>query len=68
MRQAGIVVQYKIGEGSFGKCVKVLNRKNRQVVLVSVGVCVCVLVCVFAHTLIHTCVCVSVSVSVSLCV
>jgi hypothetical protein len=29
-RQAGIVVQYKIGEGSFGKCVKVLNRKNRQ--------------------------------------
>jgi hypothetical protein len=31
VRQAGIVVQYKIGEGSFGKCVKVLNRKNRQV-------------------------------------
>jgi hypothetical protein len=29
-RQAGVQVQYKIGEGSFGKCVKVLNRKNRQ--------------------------------------
>ena len=29
-RQAGIQVQYKIGEGSFGKCVKVMNRKNRH--------------------------------------
>jgi hypothetical protein len=27
-RQAGIQVQYKTGEGSFGKCVKVMNRKN----------------------------------------
>ena len=29
-RQSGIQVQYTIGEGSFGKCVKVVNRKNRQ--------------------------------------
>lgn len=29
-RQSGIHVQYTIGEGSFGKCVKVINRKNRQ--------------------------------------
>ncbi len=27
-RQAGIQVQYKTGEGSFGKYVKVMNRKN----------------------------------------
>jgi len=29
-RQGGMQVQYTVGEGSFGKCVKVLNRKNRQ--------------------------------------